>query len=308
MTADNVPESLRRLGLALRGRRLDAGLTGQQLAERTGLSQSTVSRIELGQAIPSLADVDSWADVTESSGEQRAELRRLAENAAVETISWRKAVHRGLPKLQQDVRELEAVSAHILNFQPVIVPGLLQTADYVRRLVQSGYPEGRPDVSAAIAARLDRQAILYDGTRHLEFVIAEAALRWRLGPPPMMLAQLDRIASIATLPNVAVGIIPQAAEVTAWHVHGFAILDDRQGATPIVRVETLTIGLSIADPDEVERYRQAFRLLRESAVFDDRAELLVREVMTDLRRPSLRPQVLPRMWVLIFTQKLGNFR
>lgn len=292
MTADNVPESLRRLGLTLRGRRLDVGLTGQQLAERTGLSQSTVSRIELGQAIPSLADVDRWADVTESSGDQHAELRRLVENAAVETISWRRTVHRGLPKLQEDVRELEAVSASILNFQPVIIPGLLQTADYARRLVQSGYPDGRPDVSAAIAARLDRQAILYDERRHLEFVIAEAALRWRLGPPPVMLAQLDRIASIATLPNVAIGIIPQAAEVMAWHIHGFAILDNRQGASPIVRVETLTTGLSIADPDDVERYRQAFRLLREVAVFGDRAELLIQEVMTDLRRPSLLPREL----------------
>jgi transcriptional regulator with XRE-family HTH domain len=286
MTTGHVPQPLRRLGLALRGLRLDAGLTGQQLAEQAGLSQSTVSRIELGQAMPSLADIDSWARVTGASPQQAGELRTLAEAAAVETISWSKATRRGLPQLQQDVRELEATSATILNFQPTIIPGLLQTAGYARHLVASGYPGGRPDVAAAVTARLDRQAILYDDARHLEFVIAEAALRWRLGPPQMMLAQLDRVASVATLPSVTIGIIPQTAEVAAWHIHGFALLDDRSDGSPLVRVETLTTGLSISDPDSVDRYRQAFRLLREAAAFGDEARALIRALMADLRKST----------------------
>lgn len=284
MTSSQVPQQLRRLGLALRGLRLDAGLTGHQLAEQAGLSQSTISRIELGQAVPSLPDVDAWARTTRASPEQHAELRKLTEAVAVETISWRKAARRGLPGLQQDVRELETTASTILNFQPTIVPGLLQTADYARRLVQSGYPGGRPDIAAAITARLERQAILYDETKHLEFVIAETALRWRLGPPQMMLAQLDRIASVATLPNLAIGIIPQAAEVTAWHVHGFALLDDRSGGSPVVRVETLTTGLSISEPVAVERYREAFGRLREAAVFDEQAESLIRALAGELRQ------------------------
>lgn len=285
MTPGHVPEPRRRLGLALRGLRLDSGLTGQQLADRAGLSQSTVSRIELGQAMPSLADIEDWARVTGASPELFAELRALAEAAAVETISWSKATRRGLPALQQDVRDLESTSATILNFQPTIVPGLLQTADYARRLVASGYPGGRPDIAAAVTARLDRQSILYDDARRLEFVIAEAALRWRLGPPQVMAAQLDRIASVGTLPNVTVGIIPQAAEVAAWHIHGFAILDDRSDGSPIVRVETLTTGLSITDPEAVERYRQAFRHLRAAAVFGDEAGALIRALMADRCEP-----------------------
>src|SRR5208282_2701091 len=135
MTANSAPPPFRRLGLALRGLRLDAGLTGQQLADRAGLSQSTVSRIELGQAVPTISDIERWVRVTRASGEQEAELRALAEAAAVETISWRKAVRRGLPDLQQDVRELEASAATLLNFQPTIIPGLLQTADYARQIV-----------------------------------------------------------------------------------------------------------------------------------------------------------------------------
>ncbi len=283
MTQGNIPQPLRRLGLALRGLRLDAGLTGHQLAQRIGLSQSTISRIELGEAMPSLADVQDWAHATGAASQQHDELRMLAEAAAVETISWRKAIRRGLPELQQDVRELEATSATMLNFQPVIIPGLLQTADYARRLVQSGYPGGRPDIAAAVSARLERQTILYDESKRLEFVVAEAALRWRIGPLQTMLTQLDRLISLATLPSVSIGVIPQAAEVAAWHIHGFAILDERSDGVPVVRVETLTTGLSISDPQEVERYRQAFRLLRATAVFDDRAEDLIRALMSEVR-------------------------
>jgi transcriptional regulator with XRE-family HTH domain len=277
---------MRRLGLALRGLRLDAGLTGQQLAGLAGLSQSTVSRIELGQAMPSMADIEAWAGAAGASAGQLTEIRGLAEAAAIETISWRRAERRGLPRLQQDVRELEASAATLLNFQPVIVPGLLQTADYARRIVLSGYPAGRPDIGAAVESRLERQAILYDDARRLEFVIAEAALRWRIGPPPVMRVQLDRIASLATLPSVEIGIIPQAAEVAAWHIHGFAILDDRAGGAPVVRVETLTTGLSVTEPEAVERYRQAFALLREPAVFGDHAQRLIRGLIAELGQPG----------------------
>jgi transcriptional regulator with XRE-family HTH domain len=283
MTAGIPPAPLRRLGLALRGLRLDAGLTGHQVAVRTGLSQSTVSRIELGQAMPSMSDIDAWGQVTGASGGQMTEIRELAEAAAVETISWHRAARRGLPDLQRDAGDLEATAVTLLNFQPVIIPGLLQTAGYARQIVLSGYPGGRPDIGAAITTRMERQGILYDDARHLGFVIAEAALRWRVGPLPLMRAQLDRIASLATLPNVDIGIIPQSAQVAAWHIHGFAILDDRPDGSAIVRVETLTTGLSISDPVAVERYRQAFTLLRESAVSGDHVQRLIQGLLTELR-------------------------
>lgn len=282
MSAPKVPPQLRRLGLELRGLRRDAGLSGHQLAGRVGLSQSTVSRIELGQAVPSVTDVEQWMAATGASEEQQAELLALAEAVAVETIAWRRVIRRGLPQLQHDVRDLEATAGTIRNFQPTIVPGLLQTADYARRLVASGYPDGRQDITTAVAARMDRQAILYDETKRLEFLIAEVALRWRLGPPAMMRAQWDRITNLMTLPHLTVGIIPQTAEVTAWHLHGFALLDDRpEGA--VVRVETLTIGLSITDPRDVARYRQAFTLLRDTAVFDDHAQALLHTMIAELR-------------------------
>jgi transcriptional regulator with XRE-family HTH domain len=153
VSPESAPAPLRRLGLALRGLRLDAGLTGHQLAALSGLSQSAVSRIELGQAMPSLPDIDAWCQATRATAGEAAEIRGLAEAAAVETISWRGAARRGLPRLQDHVRDLEATATTLLDFQPVIIPGLLQTADYARQVVlsvthQEGLPYRDLDVNA----------------------------------------------------------------------------------------------------------------------------------------------------------------
>jgi hypothetical protein len=164
---------------------------------------------------------------------------------------------------------------------PVVVPGLLQTGDYIRRLILCGYPGGRDDLAAAVAARMDRQAVLHDDAKRLEFIIAEAALRWRIGPPAMMRAQMDRIMTAATLPSVTVGIIPLSTEVSAWHIHGFQILDDLSEGDATVRTETLTSGLSITDPADVERYRETYRDLRETAVFGQEANKILAAVIAD---------------------------
>jgi transcriptional regulator with XRE-family HTH domain len=76
---------------------LDAGLTGRQLAVRTGLSQSTVSLIELGQAMPSMSGLQAWGEATRASEGQMVMVRELAEAAAVEAISWRRAARRACP-------------------------------------------------------------------------------------------------------------------------------------------------------------------------------------------------------------------
>jgi hypothetical protein len=73
---------------------------------------------------------------------------------------------------------------------------------------------------------MDRQVILYDETRHFEFVIGAAAMHWRLGSATLMRAQLDRLSGVTGLANVTVGIIPLGTEVAdVWCDHSFNILD-----------------------------------------------------------------------------------
>ena len=270
------------LGAALRGLRKSAGLSGEQIAEAAGISQSRVSRIELGQQAVAPEVVGRWADACGAAA-RRDDLVALAEAAATDAVSWRKAMTRGLAQLQQDSQDLEATATVVLNFQSIQIPGLLQVPEYARRVFAAGHPAGQVDIAAAVAARMNRQAILYDESKRIEFVLAEAALRWRMGPASLARAQIDRISTVSALGNITVGIIPQAAEANAWHDHGFNILDGRGDAgDAVVHVETLTSGLTITDPVDVGVYKETFTRLRTLAVTGDHVRALLQQMLSDL--------------------------
>lgn len=270
----------KQLGAALRRLRADAGMSGEQIAARVGVSQSRVSRIELGQQSVAPAIVELWAKVAGATGADLASLVELAETAATQAVAWGK---RGLASIQHDSQNLEASAATIRNFHPILVPGLLQVPEYARIIFAAGNPPDRADIPAAVAARMDRQVILYDQSKHIEFVVTEAALRWRIGPVSLMRAQLDRIHAVAALDNVVIGIIRQDTETSVWHEHAFNIFDDREDAgDPVVHVETLASGLTVTDPADVDSYQTAFRQLREVAVIGTDAQALIRRIDAEL--------------------------
>lgn len=267
------------LGAALRRLRKGAGLSGEEMADALGISQSRVSRIELGQQVAEPAVVDGWARAAGASDAERDTLLGIAEAAAAEMVSWRKAMARGLARLQEDSRELEARAAAILNFQTAGVPGLLQVPEYARRVFATERQATEADIAAAVAARMNRQAIVYSGSKRLEFVMTEAAVRWRPGPASLMRAQAEKIIGVIGLENVTVGIIPQDAEVNVWHDHGFNILaGGTEADEAVVHVETLTRGLTITDPADVAAYRDAFDRLRKLAITEADARALLREI------------------------------
>jgi transcriptional regulator with XRE-family HTH domain len=267
------------LGAALRRLRKAAGLSGEEMAAALGVSQSRVSRMELGQQVAAAEVVGNWARAAGAADAERETLLGLAEAAAAEMVSWRRAMARGLVQLQEDSRTLEASAATILNFQIAFVPGLLQVAEYARRIFAAEHGDGHPDIAATVAARMNRQAIIYNGSKHLEFVMAEAAVRWRIGPEGLMRAQIEKIIDVSTLENVTIGIIPQSAEADVWHDHGFNVLDDRGDDTePVVHIETLTRGLTIEDPDDVAVYKKTFAQLRQLALTGDEARDLLRRI------------------------------
>jgi transcriptional regulator with XRE-family HTH domain len=92
----------------LRRTRMLAGLSGRQLAHATGVSQSTVSRAERGEAILSLPKVTAWANATRITGHRRALLLALAEAAVNEVATFRVRLSSGLAAIQDSVRDLEA--------------------------------------------------------------------------------------------------------------------------------------------------------------------------------------------------------
>lgn len=273
-----------RLASELRRLRTAAGLSTYKLAERLGMSQSKVTRIETGRAGAAVADVDAWAKATGATAGQVSALAQHAERALTEAVAFRGALRERLPRQQAEVGELERSSRTLRFYHPLAVPGLLQTAGYARRMFQLGRDPDDPGIQLAVAARIERQHVLYDEAKAIEFVMAEPALLWRLGPVAVQLAQLDRIRTIATMTNVFIGILPLAAEVPGWVWHGFTVYDDREdGGDPLVHVETLSAAVNVSDPDAVAKYRAAFSQVRGAAISGDAALALISRIMADFR-------------------------
>jgi hypothetical protein len=239
--------------------------------------------VENARSPARVAEVERWATVTGASAEQREELTEWAKEGLTASTPWETAILDDLPKLQEDVQALEASAGSIKVYQPLLIPGLLQTPQYARQVFTTGPAFSDQDVAERVAARMNRQAILYDENKRFTFVVPEAALRWRFGPRDMLLGQLDRLTVVATLPNVELGIIPQAGEAPVWRSHGFVIFDDRAEKESFVHVELLGTWLTISDEDKVNLYKQAFDHLRSVAVSGEDALTVLRAVADDIR-------------------------
>ncbi|HZD00520.1 MAG TPA: helix-turn-helix transcriptional regulator [Actinomycetes bacterium] len=265
--------SREQLGKRLRQLRQGAGLSGDALAFRAGWSQAKVSRIERGKTLPSRQDVELWAQHTAAGRQVAAELLELLETTVTTATAWRTLHRLGLRHRQVEIAERERQATAISVFQPTMVPGLAQTAEYAKRVMSQGNPSERQDIAAAVEARLERQRILYDESRQLEFLITEGALRWRPGPRQMMRFQYERIAQLATLSNVLLEVVPQDIEAPDAFLHPFVIFE---GAEPVVSVETYTAELLVTDPDDIDIYRRTMDRLRAVALSGDGAIHLVR--------------------------------
>lgn len=191
-----------------------AGLSGREMGRRIGVSQPMMSRIGRGLTLPSLPVVRAWLEECTADPDVVARIVALTEDAHGEIRPWG-ALYADTSQLQGGVGARDADASLIRNFQPTVLPGLLQTAGYAQAVLGLGRS---PDVSAAVRARLERQSLLYEGGRRFEFVIAEHVLRWPPAPGALQ-GQADRLASVSTLPSVEIRVLPDtvSAGVVPWH-------------------------------------------------------------------------------------------
>jgi transcriptional regulator with XRE-family HTH domain len=279
----------RQLGQALRSLRNDALLTSVQLAGVLQVAQSTISRTETGRQLPSPELLDRWATATGASTQQRLDLDELAEAVATEAVAWR---HRPRPlaALQQETADLEGSSGLVRGYHPILVPGLLQVPAYAAAVYRARAAvdgQDAAEVDEAVRERLAKQALLSREGHRFEFVLTEVGLRWRFVPPVVLAAQLQRLALVAWMPNVAIGVIPAALEVPVWGWQGFSAFLERavsmEPAEDLVLVETLTAAVTVRSPADVASYDRAFQQLLDAALVDGDAVDLLERILVDLR-------------------------
>src|SRR5215469_17882955 len=149
----------RRLALELLRRREATGLSREEVASQLEWSTSTIFRIETGRSRPQPGNVRALLELYGVSGPERDGLIRLTRDAR--QPGWWHSFRDVLPNPYEVYIGLEAAATSIRNFEPVVVPGLLQTADYSREIFRNGPIELDSDeVERLLEVRLARQEIL----------------------------------------------------------------------------------------------------------------------------------------------------
>jgi transcriptional regulator with XRE-family HTH domain len=278
MTPSQPPSAKARrapLGAELRRLRRRSGVSGEAIARALTSSQSAVSRIETGDGPISMPGVLAWASAVGATADETAELRRLLERALTEVTPLPQKVDAdGFAGIQASLgRGLEATSGAITSFQPFFVPGLLQTAAYARQVLATFRPAETLD--ADVAARLERQPILYDAMRRFEFILTESALRWRAGPVDVLPPQFGHITSVATLDTVTIRVIPTGVAWQTAPICAFTLYEERGEEAPVATIETL--GHRV-ESEDVKPYKDELELLRRSALSGDEAIAFIRDM------------------------------
>ncbi|MFI6998752.1 helix-turn-helix domain-containing protein [Nocardia sp. NPDC050175] len=272
-----MTEAREAFGERLRNLRRDAGLTGRQLAELAGWHSSKVSKIEYGKQTPTDDDVRLWCIHTRSA-DQVPDL--IANLRNVET-SYLEQKRMRLPHRQKQSIVTEAQTSLMRWYEPVVVPGLLQTPPYAEALlamVLDFYDDPPTDLEPGLAARLERQQVLYRGNHRFFFLIGEQVLHSRVGTAATMLEQMDRLLTAMSLPRVVLGIVPTSSDYRTPVMNNFIMFDTR-----MVQVETTSAELTITQPSEIALYDKAFHRLKDQAIHGQGARAMITAAMDSLR-------------------------
>lgn len=266
------------LGAALRALRQASGKEAKAVARSAVMSTSKLSKIETGKVAPSVVDVESILTAIGVSDEVKTEYLEVVRASTTETTAWRLVRRMGVHKAQQQTRALESQMTLLRLFQPALIPGLLQTPEYIRAIL-SRHGLTEDVLTRTTTARLERQQVLYDPAKELQFVITENVLRWRIVSPLRMAEQIGRLISLSRLPNIDMRVVPFAAEQRDIANHAFVIRDDRT-----VTVETVHAELVVTDPRDVSQYVKKFEGFASVALSGDNMRSMLGNVQDDFLR------------------------
>jgi len=268
MVRDHSPTvRRRRLSGELRRLRDQAQLTIDDVAEKLACSASKISRIETGHVSVTPRDTREMLKLYGVEPNQLEALVQLAKEARKK--GW---WHSYNEVFTGAFVGLEAETSSLRAYQALLIPGLLQTEDYMRAVIRAARPDAtEAHVEKRVKARLARQRLLTDlDPPRYWAVIDEAVLCRTVGGPRVMHAQLNWLIARASLPHVTIQVLPFSAGAHAGMEGPFLILGFPEQADPdVVYVDNTTSGIYLEEPAEILRYTLMFDHLRAAALAPD---------------------------------------
>jgi transcriptional regulator with XRE-family HTH domain len=249
----------------LRRLRTAAGLSQEALADRVRYSPSLVAAVEQCRRAPRMEFAQQCDEALGGDGL----LLRIREAMLRESL---------VPWFREWV-EIEQEAQALRSFQPLVLPGLLQTADYARGLYEAGNPMGTDEIEQAVMSRIARQEIL-DRARPPQFVavVDHTVLERSIGGPKVMRDQLLHLAEAAERPNVHFHVVPKGAGGYFGLSGAFVIATTAEG-NDVAYLDNPLKGTVVDRATDVLFMRRAWELVRAEALPQRQTLALISEAV-----------------------------
>jgi hypothetical protein len=284
----STPTALRRqLGTELR--RLRDRRRGADVVVPLGWSESKLSRIETARTGITADDLELLLSAYEVAEPERVRLRELARQTRQR--AWWHPYRAAVPDPYEEYVALEAEAETMDEWEAQVVPGLLQSDEYAREVVEAGTDLSGDDVvQQRVALRMARQSVL---SRHppprLSIVLDEAVLRRQIGGPAVLRRQVQRLFDASHRGGVDLQVLPFGAGVHGALAGSFTIFGfGAHGRPPVVHSEGITGGTWRSKPAEVQVYREAFADLRRRALDAAGSRQLLAQIGAELDEGLIR--------------------
>ncbi|MET8135756.1 MULTISPECIES: helix-turn-helix transcriptional regulator [unclassified Streptomyces] len=260
----NPSERQRRLGAELRKLRVHAGLSGERAAAILDADRARISNIETGRIDVSRNRLHKvLQEYGCPAGPYFDALMAMAQENGK---GWWDEFNDIIGPAARDLAELESLSTVLRTHEPLVIPGMLQTEEYARAVLEATERDRRRAHRYA-EFRLARQRVLTGGSPvTYRAVVHEAALHAQVGGAAVMRRQLLRLMEISRLPNVAVQVYPFEAGIYAAHTQSFVLYGSSAPELDTVYLEHPTNSLFLRDANHLDEYTKMFERLSELAL------------------------------------------
>ncbi|MCF6526160.1 helix-turn-helix transcriptional regulator [Streptomyces sp. JJ36] len=259
---DDRPTAWCAYGKLLRLFRDRAGMTQQQLGDAIGYSLEQVGSVEQGRRPAKAAFTEAAEEAVGAGGALRV-LQEDVDRAK-------------LPAFFRDFALLESEAVSRFSYDPLLVPGLLQTEDYARVLFAGHCPPLSDEtVERHVEARLARQRLL-DRTPLVElcFVIGESALTNPVGGSEVLRTQLQRLLAVGRQRNVEIQVMPAGRGFHTGLDGPFVLLETSEQER-IGYVESQEVGCVVTDGSDVTAFGLRYGKLRAQALTPEESAKLI---------------------------------
>lgn len=250
-------------------------------ARMIGLDPSTMSRAESGKRGITRDDLAALLAVYRAERPLRDALLKLHQAAQIPDQLDRDDLH-----LHEDLQKwigFELDATRVRNYEPLLIPGLLQTFPYARAVIAGIDPSlNEQVVGDRVAARIARQSLLRQSDApEFEVILHEAALRQQVGGPRIMGQQLAYLMEVAARPLIHLRVIPTNVGAHAGMDGPFVIMD-YEDLPSLVHLENKVASLWLDEETDVETYKLAYDGLLAVAYSSERSLELMGRIVSGI--------------------------